>query len=204
MPRHCKRQHDRSVAALPLGPLPLHRFCPWPLRLLQTPRPPSSPRSRRSARSWTVQHRYLCPYVLPPYLRLHLPCACSYAAQPPAGCSELTLAVPPVEQCLRSTSCSRRSSGTRSAPSSRRRLSIWRARCVLNAPAQQRHRTRHRSLLSAGMAGMAGSGWRSALRPSSCAAVSRMRGRLAQQMCLAPGTDTTYGCSIHDIRLQHP
>ena len=101
-------------------------------------------------------------------------------------CPELTLAVPPVEQCLRSTSCSRRSSGTRSAPSSKRRLSIWRARCVLNAPARQRHHSRHHGLLSAGStagtAGTAGSGWRSALGTSSSAALSRMRGQVAQQM----------------------
>ena len=125
----------------------------------------------------------LCP------ASMHESCTCPCAGAGPAACQlcpEQTLAVPPAEQCLRSTSCSRRSSGTRSAPSSKRRLSIWRARCVLNAPARQRHHSRHHGLLSAGStagtAGTAGSGWRSALGTSSSAALSRMRGRVAQQM----------------------
>ena len=124
----------------------------------------------------------LCPCALPPSLRRHT--ALAPAAAPARRfCPELTLAVPPVEQCLRSTSCSRRSSGTRSAPSSKRRLSTWRARCALNAPARQRPHSRHHGLLSAGStAGTAGSGWRSALRTSSSAALSRMRSRVAQQM----------------------
>ena len=123
----------------------------------------------------------LCPYALP----ISAPAPAIAPAPAPARrfCPELTLAVPPVEQCLRSTSCSRRSSGTRSAPSSKRRLSTWRARCALNAPARQRHHSRHHGLLSAGStAGTAGSGWRSALRTSSSAALSRMRSRVAQQM----------------------
>eukprot|EP00964_Phaeocystis_antarctica_P129193 scaffold93045_cov53-Phaeocystis_antarctica.AAC.2 len=98
-------------------------------------------------------------------------CTCPYAGAcaGPAACQlcpELTLALRPAEQCLRSTSCSRRSSGTRSAPSSKRRPSIWRASCVSNAPARQRRTSRHPGLLSAGTDGTdgtAGSGWRSAL-----------------------------------------
>ena len=78
-------------------------------------------------------------------------CPCAGACAGPAACQlcpELTLALPPAEQCLRSTSCSRRSSGTRSAPSSKRRPSIWRASCVSNAPARQRRTSRHPGLLS--------------------------------------------------------